>query len=98
VTLVHKEDWDQFSGAVCNPFIWTILAYSWIELQDVFPHEDVVWGVLTLFLTQSISSPASAGIAYTIDPAYEAEVRDYLGQMMIFLLPTIVTEHIYIRL
>jgi len=54
--------------------------------------------VLTLFLTQSISSPASAGIAYTIDPAYEAEVRDYLGQMMIFLLPTIVTEHIYIRL
>ncbi|KAL9715592.1 hypothetical protein Ac2012v2_000034 [Leucoagaricus gongylophorus] len=43
VTLVHKEDWDQFSGA------------------DAFPHEDVVWG-----------------IAYTIDPAYEVEVRDYL--------------------
>jgi len=48
----------------------------------VFPHEDVVWGELTLFLTHSISSPASAGIAYTIDPAYEEEVRDYLGKMI----------------
>ncbi|KAG2024092.1 hypothetical protein CC2G_001681 [Coprinopsis cinerea AmutBmut pab1-1] len=43
VTLVHKEDWDKFSGS------------------DAFPDEDVVWG-----------------IAYTIDPAYVAEVRDYL--------------------
>ncbi|KAF5346047.1 hypothetical protein D9756_010840 [Leucocoprinus leucothites] len=43
VTLVHKEDWDRFSGS------------------DAFPDEDVVWG-----------------IAYTIDPVYEAEVRDYL--------------------
>ncbi|KAJ8082064.1 hypothetical protein PM082_007910 [Marasmius tenuissimus] len=43
VTLVHKEDWDTFSGS------------------DDFPQEDVVWG-----------------IAYTIDPVYEAEVRDYL--------------------
>ncbi|KAI1789065.1 ChaC-like protein [Ganoderma leucocontextum] len=43
VTLIHKEDWDNFSGS------------------DSFPHEDVVWG-----------------IAYTIDPAYETEVRDYL--------------------
>ncbi|KAM5531947.1 hypothetical protein V8D89_011478 [Ganoderma adspersum] len=43
VTLIHTEDWDNFSGS------------------DPFPHEDVVWG-----------------IAYTIDPAYESEVRDYL--------------------
>ncbi|KAF5376855.1 hypothetical protein D9615_007288 [Tricholomella constricta] len=43
VTLVHKKDWDRFSGS------------------DAFPDDDVVWG-----------------IAYTIDPAYEAEVRDYL--------------------
>ncbi|EMD40618.1 hypothetical protein CERSUDRAFT_148815 [Gelatoporia subvermispora B] len=43
VTLVHKEDWDQFSGS------------------DPFPDDDVVWG-----------------IAYTIDPENEAEVRDYL--------------------
>lgn len=43
VTLIHKEEWDAFSGA------------------DAFPQEDTVWG-----------------IAYTIDPAYEAEVRDYL--------------------
>ncbi|CCM04844.1 uncharacterized protein FIBRA_07037 [Fibroporia radiculosa] len=43
VTLVHKEDWDAFSGS------------------DPFPNDDVVWG-----------------IAYTIDPLYESEVRDYL--------------------
>ncbi|KZT65983.1 ChaC-like protein [Daedalea quercina L-15889] len=43
VTLVHKEDWDAFSGS------------------DPFPDDDVVWGV-----------------AYTIDPEYESEVRDYL--------------------
>jgi len=43
VTLIHKEDWDVFSGL------------------DPFPGEDVVWG-----------------IAYTIDPQYESEVRDYL--------------------
>ncbi|KIP08557.1 hypothetical protein PHLGIDRAFT_376380 [Phlebiopsis gigantea 11061_1 CR5-6] len=43
VTLVHKEDWDGFSGS------------------DPFPDEDVVWGV-----------------AYTINPLYESEVRDYL--------------------
>ncbi|KDR70048.1 hypothetical protein GALMADRAFT_255421 [Galerina marginata CBS 339.88] len=43
VTLVHKEDWDKFSGS------------------DAFPDDDTVWG-----------------IGYTIDPVYEAEVRDYL--------------------
>ncbi|KAH9951853.1 ChaC-like protein [Amylocystis lapponica] len=43
VTLVHKVDWDAFSGS------------------DPFPDDDVVWG-----------------IAYTIDPLYESEVRDYL--------------------
>ncbi|RDB27398.1 Glutathione-specific gamma-glutamylcyclotransferase [Hypsizygus marmoreus] len=43
VTLIHKEEWDKFSGS------------------DAFPHEDIVWG-----------------IAYTIDPVHEAEVRDYL--------------------
>lgn len=43
VTLVHKEDWDHFSGS------------------DAFPDEDVVWG-----------------IAYTVNPLYESEVRDYL--------------------
>lgn len=43
MTLIHKEDWDAFSGS------------------DPFPDDDVVWG-----------------IAYTIDPQYESEVRDYL--------------------
>ncbi|KIN93514.1 hypothetical protein M404DRAFT_1008868 [Pisolithus tinctorius Marx 270] len=43
VTLIHKEDWDHFSGS------------------DAFPDEDVVWG-----------------IAYTVNPLYESEVRDYL--------------------
>ncbi|KAH7884081.1 ChaC-like protein [Phlebopus sp. FC_14] len=43
VTLIHKEDWDQFSAS------------------DAFPDEDVVWG-----------------IAYTIDPLYVSEVREYL--------------------
>ncbi|PPQ83840.1 hypothetical protein CVT25_000899 [Psilocybe cyanescens] len=43
VTLIHKEDWDKFSGS------------------DAFPDDDIVWG-----------------IAYTIDPVYEAEVREYL--------------------
>ncbi|KAJ7251993.1 ChaC-like protein [Mycena rebaudengoi] len=43
VTLVHKEDWDLFSGS------------------DAFPDEDIVWGV-----------------AYTIDPTFEADVRAYL--------------------
>ncbi|KAI0774044.1 ChaC-like protein [Fomes fomentarius] len=43
VTLIHKEDWDHFSGS------------------DPYPNDDVVWG-----------------IAYTIDPAYESEVREYL--------------------
>ncbi|KAJ7477334.1 ChaC-like protein [Mycena latifolia] len=43
VTLVHKEDWDLFSGS------------------DAFPDEDIVWGV-----------------AYTIDPEFEADVRAYL--------------------
>ncbi|KAJ3804901.1 ChaC-like protein [Lentinula lateritia] len=49
VTLIHKEEWDVFSGS------------------DAFPDEDVVWG-----------------IAYTIDPKYEKEVREYLGG---FILP-----------
>ncbi|KAJ7082599.1 ChaC-like protein [Mycena epipterygia] len=44
VTLVHKEDWDLFSGS------------------DAFPDEDIVWGV-----------------AYTIDPEYEPDVRAYLA-------------------
>ncbi|EIM83252.1 ChaC-like protein [Stereum hirsutum FP-91666 SS1] len=43
VTLVHMEDWQEFSSS------------------DPFPREDVVWG-----------------IAYTIDPVYASEVRDYL--------------------
>ncbi|KAF9037021.1 ChaC-like protein [Rhodocollybia butyracea] len=43
VTLIHKEEWDAFSGS------------------DAFPDEDIVWG-----------------IAYTIDPVHEAEVREYL--------------------
>ncbi|KAH8827897.1 ChaC-like protein [Flagelloscypha sp. PMI_526] len=43
VTLIHKEEWDLFSGS------------------DSFPDEDIVWGV-----------------AFTIDPAFEEEVRDYL--------------------
>ncbi|KAK0232537.1 ChaC-like protein, partial [Armillaria fumosa] len=54
VTLVHIEDWNEFSSS------------------DPFPHEDVVWG-----------------IACTIDPAYESEVRDYLGTLPDDTLETI---------
>ncbi|KAF9055273.1 ChaC-like protein [Hymenopellis radicata] len=49
VTLVHKEDWDAFSGSV----------------RRSLPEEDTVWG-----------------LAYTIDFAYESEVRDYLGTFL----------------
>ncbi|KAG2354575.1 ChaC-like protein [Suillus spraguei] len=62
VTLIHKEDWDRFSRS------------------DAFPDEDIVWGKIFLsdggyFLAEH---SISTGIAYTIDPEYEAEVRDYL--------------------
>ncbi|TFY66650.1 hypothetical protein EVG20_g4432 [Dentipellis fragilis] len=68
VTLIHQEDWDAFSGS------------------DPFPHEDVVWGAPFPFHIgpRGIQHPADripvprAGVAYTIDPAYAAEVRDHL--------------------
>ncbi|KAH7906897.1 ChaC-like protein [Hygrophoropsis aurantiaca] len=61
VTLIHKEDWDNFSGS------------------DAFPNDDVVWGQhnSTAYPCQALNY-SSIGVAYTIDPAYEAEVRDYL--------------------
>ena len=55
--------------------------------QDAFPNDDIVWGPFFL-LNQSIKkshfSIRRIGIAYTIDPVYEAEVRDYLGQTPFF--------------
>jgi hypothetical protein len=51
------------------------------HLQDAFPLEDVVWGRLASeFAPVPSLTPIGIGIAYTIDPAYEAEVRDYLGK------------------
>ena len=43
VTLVHKEDWDNFSASVCvssSP----AAAISQTHHQDAFPDDDVVWG------------------------------------------------------
>ncbi|KAI5997781.1 ChaC-like protein [Pisolithus orientalis] len=59
VTLVHKEDWDHFSGS------------------DAFPDEDVVWGnSANLDIEHALC--CYTGIAYTVNPLYESEVRDYL--------------------
>ncbi|KAJ6572776.1 ChaC-like protein [Mycena vulgaris] len=61
VTLVHKEDWDLFSGS------------------DAFPDEDIVWGIPPLSISAKFSvNIPHPGVAYTIDPDYEAEVRAYL--------------------
>ncbi len=43
VTLVHKEDWDKFSGAVSNPEIGERNP-THTEIQDAFPGDDIVWG------------------------------------------------------
>ena len=61
-------------------------------MQDAFPHEDVVWGQHPPSFVHIVSCNAfNPGIAYTIDPAYESEVRDYLGigqflDLMIWIL------------
>ena len=49
--------------------------------KDPFPEDDIVWGIQLPFLTteQYIWYEYFEGVAYTIDPIYEAEVRDYLG-------------------
>jgi hypothetical protein len=56
--------------------------------EDPFPHEDIVWGMfaclqLRLRFVSVLTSPwffiRSIGVAFTIDPAYTAEVRAYLG-------------------
>ena len=36
------------------------------------------------------------GIAYTIDPVYEAEVRDYLGQTPFFHISTELSGYLFI--
>jgi hypothetical protein len=36
----------------------------------------------TLYSLPQLLTQFLSGVAYTIDPAYEAEVRDYLGQAM----------------
>ncbi|OBZ70490.1 Glutathione-specific gamma-glutamylcyclotransferase [Grifola frondosa] len=63
VTLIHKEDWEAFSGSVnIKQTLCSVEPAKLIYMQDPFPHDDVVW----------------ASVAYTIDPLYESEVRDYL--------------------
>jgi hypothetical protein len=57
--------------------------------QDAFPDDDIVWGLFFLFdqfnfFKFAHFSLRRIGIAYTIDPVYEAEVRDYLGQTPFF--------------
>jgi hypothetical protein len=53
--------------------------------QDAFPDDDIVWGLFILLIeSNENSSLRRIGIAYTIDPVYEAEVRDYLGQTPFF--------------
>lgn len=50
VTLVHKEDWDAFSGSVSTSRIdtceWplTLRTMTPLRSQDPFPDDDVVWG------------------------------------------------------
>jgi hypothetical protein len=51
------------------------------SVKDPFPNEDVVWGESTLVPLLPVGLPIREGIAYTIDPAYAAEVRDYLGEL-----------------
>jgi len=46
VTLIHKEDWDKFSGAVSTvcEFVDESHRFEPLVPQDAFPDEDVVWG------------------------------------------------------
>ena len=58
-------------------------------MQDPVPHEDIVWGTLKRFASlsfiqiQRFADHRTAGIAFTIDPAYATEVRAYLGMIRI---------------
>ena len=48
VTLIHKKDWDKFSGAVSTvyEFVDEFHRFEPSIFQDAFPDEDVVWGRL----------------------------------------------------
>ena len=56
-----------------------------MEFQDAFPEEDIVWGTsrtdLDLFTFAYAYYLMGVGVAYTINPLYESEVRDYLGAL-----------------
>ena len=80
VTLVHKEEWDKYSGAVSNFRDRQAELYSYRN-TGCFPRWRYCVGCvcLRLFYSIGICYQQSIGIAYTIDPVYEAEVRDYLG-------------------
>jgi hypothetical protein len=51
-----------------------------MRVKDPFPNDDIVWGDCSstqhFFMALIL---ASEGVAYTIDPAHETEVRDDLG-------------------
>lgn len=49
----------------------------WLRIR--FPKR-TLYGVTSLLAIRSIDSQSRTGVAYTIDPAYEALVRDYLGR------------------
>lgn len=84
VTLVHKEDWDKFSEAV--RIASTSKSYRIDNSGRMRFRMRTSYGVghrnLNLRSFLILTSHAHAGIAHTIDPAYEAEVREYLGQAM----------------
>jgi len=66
--------------SICESIRSRLFETSTIARQDAFPDEDIVWGKVLFVLLMCVSLIIPAGIAYTIDKAYEAEVRDYLGE------------------
>ena len=51
VTLIHKEDWDHFSGSVrlvrLVELLGVVVLIVFRSLQDPFPDDDVVWGTIS---------------------------------------------------
>ena len=52
--------------------------------KDAFPEDETVWGKFDTRFALLLKTPdlrllSRQGIAYTIDPNYEVEAREYLG-------------------
>lgn len=64
----------------CNRFPLIAISFSGVE-QDMLPAEDVVWGAYAFLACIMMSNMLimATGVAFTIDPAHVAEVRDNLS-------------------